>query len=107
MTKATSTRTNLLQAVEAWPRLDRRVLGRLTPDTAISTMDYKVNISQVFSFFLKFLYFITFVVVFQVSDLQRRLNKLRSKSKEKDNYLSLLHVECEDREEKDRWETYL
>ena len=61
-----STKDNILRKIPSQPHLDKRLYGRFSPDSAVNVLDYRV------------------------SELQRRLNKLRSKNKNQANYLNLL-----------------
>ena len=64
--KSQTTKETLLRRIPSHPHLDRRLLERLSPNSAVLTLDYKV------------------------SDLQKRLNKMLSKTESKENYFNLL-----------------
>ena len=64
--KSQTTKETLLRRIPPHPHLDRRLLERLSPNSAVLTLDYKV------------------------SDLQKRLNKMLSKTESKENYFNLL-----------------
>ena len=73
--KSQTTKETLLTKVKKRPHMDTKVLARLSPNSAIASLDYKV------------------------ADLQKRLNKLRFRSQRKVDYLGALVKELKKMEQ--------